>query len=151
MSHQNQSDENAPTSRRKFLKLGVATAAAVGAGSAGTLLYHEREGVAWHLQRLERAVVPVEDRIRSHFSYLQLDEAGLAKYGEWHRKLFGSGFDARRDPMFYERFLLSTDFFKNGADESQPIRFLSFYDPYISPCWNPCADLSLDAPEGSDV
>lgn len=134
--------EHTPTSRRKFIKLGLAAAATVGAGSAGGLLYHKREGVAWHLNTLERAVISVEDRIRSHFDYLQIDQGGLTEYATWHRKLFGSGFDARRDPMFYDRFLLSTDFFRNGADESQLVRYLAFYDPYLSPCWNPCADLS---------
>lgn len=126
--------------RRKFLKLGLA--AAVGAGSAGSVLYYNWDSVEWHLQSLQRSIIPVEDRLRSHFAYLKIDEAGLAAYAERHRELFGSGSDVRRDPMFYDRFLLSTDFFQNGADESRLVHYVAFYDPYVSPCWNPCADLS---------
>lgn len=35
------------------------------------------------------------------------------------------------------RFLLSTDFFLSGADESRPVRFLACYDPHITPVWKP--------------
>jgi hypothetical protein len=34
-------------------------------------------------------------------------------------------------------FLLSTDFFAHGADESRPLRYATLYDPYRSPCYNP--------------
>ncbi|MBA3588014.1 hypothetical protein [Methylibium sp.] len=34
-------------------------------------------------------------------------------------------------------YLLSTDFFLGGADESRPVSYLSFYDPYASVCRNP--------------
>ena len=129
-------------SRRTFLKWGLAATTVVGASAAGGVLYHERESVAWYLQNLERTFVSVEDRIRSHFDYLKIDEDGLTAYAARHRELFGEGSDVQRDPMFYERFLLSTDFFQNGADESRFIRYASFYDPYVSPCWNPCTDLS---------
>lgn len=33
-------------------------------------------------------------------------------------------------------YLLSTDFFQNGADEERPIRYLGFYDPYRALCRN---------------
>ena len=33
-------------------------------------------------------------------------------------------------------FLLSTDFFQNGADENKPLNYLGFYDPYKRPCAN---------------
>jgi hypothetical protein len=35
-------------------------------------------------------------------------------------------------------FLMSTDFFLNGADETRTVRFLEFYDPYRG-CRNPFA------------
>ena len=41
-----------------------------------------------------------------------------------------------------ERFLLSTDFFQHGADESRPVRYVTYADPYISPCYNPFAPSS---------
>ena len=43
----------------------------------------------------------------------------------------------RRAEQVTELFLLSTDFFAQGADESRPLRFQTLYDPYINPCYNP--------------
>jgi len=37
------------------------------------------------------------------------------------------------------RFLLSTDFFWDGANEKQVITYLNYYDPHRSPCQNPFA------------
>ena len=37
------------------------------------------------------------------------------------------------------KFLLSTNFFHEGADESKPVTYLSYYDPYKMPCQNPFA------------
>ena len=34
-------------------------------------------------------------------------------------------------------FLASTDFFQTGADESRPLRYVAYFDPYRSPCYNP--------------
>lgn len=34
-------------------------------------------------------------------------------------------------------YLLSTDFFANGADEQRAVSYVSFYDPYVRPCSNP--------------
>lgn len=39
------------------------------------------------------------------------------------------------------KYLLSTDFFLNGADESRNVRYLSFYEPHRAPCRNPFAHL----------
>jgi len=37
------------------------------------------------------------------------------------------------------KFLLSTNFFREGADETKPVTYLSYYDPYKMPCQNPFA------------
>lgn len=37
------------------------------------------------------------------------------------------------------KFLLSTDFFWDGANEAQPVTYLSYYDPHRTPCQNPFA------------
>ncbi|RKZ41103.1 MAG: hypothetical protein DRQ49_06120 [Gammaproteobacteria bacterium] len=37
------------------------------------------------------------------------------------------------------KFLLSTSFFREGADETKPVKYLSYYDPYKMPCKNPFA------------
>jgi hypothetical protein len=38
-------------------------------------------------------------------------------------------------------YLLSSDFFANGADETRPVRYVSYYDPMdrVRPCGNPFA------------
>lgn len=41
------------------------------------------------------------------------------------------------------KYLLSTDFFQNGADENRPVTYLSFYDPYTAVCRNPFVKLAL--------
>jgi hypothetical protein len=38
-----------------------------------------------------------------------------------------------------EQFLMSTDFFPNGADELRPLRYRQLHDPHISVCYNPMA------------
>ena len=40
-------------------------------------------------------------------------------------------------PSMVQLFLLSTDFFAHGADESRPLGYAQLYDPYLSPCYNP--------------
>ena len=37
------------------------------------------------------------------------------------------------------QFLLSTNFFREGADETKPVKYLYYYDPYKTPCQNPFA------------
>jgi hypothetical protein len=41
-------------------------------------------------------------------------------------------------------FLMSSDFFRNGADESKPVRYLSLYEPSKVGCANPFARFDLD-------
>ena len=41
-------------------------------------------------------------------------------------------------------FLMSTDFFPNGARESRPLRYVMLYHPYRTPCYNPLARVEFD-------
>lgn len=41
------------------------------------------------------------------------------------------------EPGVAERFLLSTDFFLQGADPARPVRYLALSDPYVTPCLQP--------------
>jgi len=43
----------------------------------------------------------------------------------------------RKPDQTVRLFLLSTDFFANGADESRPLAYAQLYDPYRSPCYDP--------------
>jgi hypothetical protein len=83
----------------------------------------------------------LEDRIRGHFDYLSLDPAGVRAFAETYQKQNGPiGLFASPEPEVYERYLLSTDFFQHGADESRTPGYVTYYDPYLSPCWNPCVE-----------
>lgn len=48
----------------------------------------------------------------------------------------GSAFHRLEDNIV-SMYLMSTDFFQDGADSKRRIQYLSFYDPYVSVCRNP--------------
>ena len=45
----------------------------------------------------------------------------------------------RLEDSIVGQFLLSTDFFQNGADETRKLNYMGFYDPAIMACRNPFA------------
>jgi hypothetical protein len=125
--------------RRSFMKL--ASGCAVGA-AAGSLVW--RDSLLWLVDRsLARAAAMIwspEERLRAHFSYLNLDPAGVTQFfADCIR--YRASFSRRRPlgPEICTDFLLSTDFFRNGADQSRTIRYVGFYDPAITACNNPLA------------
>jgi hypothetical protein len=79
---------------------------------------------------------PLALALGEHFAYLRIDDEVIdafvsdfeAAYGRWQPRGGGGPFT---------RFLASTDFFQNGADESRELRYVRFFDPYASPCYNP--------------
>ncbi len=79
--------------------------------------------------------------LRAHFRYLEFDDAVIEAFakdltrhqGPWH---------PRTSPPPFTRFLASTDFFQNGADETRALTYVRYYDPYASPCYNPFAPRS---------
>ena len=91
--------------------------------------------------RLLALVRSPEQRLRAHFSYLTLDEAGVEQFFADYARLQGA-LSSRR-PLssdVYTRYLMSTDFFRHGADESRTVRYVGFYDPDNTPCGNPLAE-----------
>jgi hypothetical protein len=44
---------------------------------------------------------------------------------------------------FASTYLMSSDFFQNGADESETVHYVSFYDPLLA-CGNPFARAAID-------
>jgi hypothetical protein len=119
-------------------------------------------GVRFALSSDEDAILAV---LRKRLDYLQLEERGLKAYARdlaaSHRiasirlrwvQMIGplyTKFDSLgRNPIAHsvrhgeERivstYLLSSDFFVNGQDESQIVRYLGFYDP-LRACANPFA------------
>ena len=144
-------DDEAPASprRRGFLALTVigavssATAGAVGfwirlrrsRRSAETeLLAEPAEAMSESGQRLAAG-------IREQLPALVIPPATLARWVNLHEQHEGPW--PRQQPRRHtvERFLLSTDFFP-AADESKPLVFVAYYDPYVTRCYNPLRDTS---------
>ena len=79
--------------------------------------------------------------IREHFTYLSIDDAVVNAFEKDLTRHHGA-WSASKSPRPFTRFLASTDFFQNGGDESRPLTYVSYYDPYVSTCYNPFADTS---------
>ena len=140
------------STRRRFILTGLAVVAVAGAGVIG----FGPMGAESH----------IVEAVRRRLSFLKLDEAGLrafakdqvsvllAKRPTWNRlkyhylSIFAKQFTRynrsddkrtrlqRMDDNFAQTYLLSSDFFINGADESRVVQYSRFYDP-LSPCGNP--------------
>jgi hypothetical protein len=125
--------------RRTFLRIAGWCAVPIAAGSLAW-----RDTLVWVLDRsaarLSAIVRSPEERLRAHFSYLNLDPAGVVQYFADHQR-YRPTFSRRLPlaPDVYTNYLLSTDFFRHGADESTIVRYVGFYDPSVTPCNNPLA------------
>ena len=73
-------------------------------------------------------------RIREHFDYLNIDDRALTTFVDEHLRHHP---DILNPLDVYSKFLMSTDFFQNDADESRYVRYVAYYDPYVTPCYNP--------------
>lgn len=125
-------------SRRRFLALTVA-GATVAATAAGVTWWVTHRGELEGLEPPEPMSETGEalaKLIVERLDMLKLPDATVSKWvnryeqhrGPWKGKKIG-----RKD---LQNFLLSTDLFPDG-DGSKPLRFVSYYDPYISVCYNP--------------
>jgi hypothetical protein len=145
--------------RRKFLFAGLGVIAVVGAG-----------GIVLGPMAAESEIVA---HVRQRLSFLKLDEAGLkafakdqvavllAKRPTWNRwkyhfmSVFSKSFTRyehsndtrnrrqRLEDNIASTYLLSSDFFVNGADQSQVVQYVAFYDP-LRGCGNPFARMAVD-------
>ena len=132
--------------KRRTLLKAAAGAGGLAAVAAGTGYYFRDDILRYGPDDFSKM-------IRENFSYLNFDvtEEQMAEFHETYIKIHKDiarevflrikGYD---DAHVYEQhehmyltFLKSTDFFLNGADESKPVKYISFADPYLSPCWNP--------------
>lgn len=113
-------------------------------------------GVLYHLFRQRNAFLrnrsgsPEERLIREHFAYLTIDADGLRRFLREYRRAIGppSLVGEREVRRFLDTFLLSTDFFREGADESRSVRFAMLYDVYTNPCYEPLPRLPIS--DGDD-
>lgn len=83
-----------------------------------------------------------EDRerfARDFAAVAKMAEARLANRDRWS----GARLEALEERIC-SSFLMSSDFFKNGADESRPVRYLALYEPPTVGCTNPFARFDLD-------
>ncbi len=112
--------------RRRTLVLGALAAAVVGAVSLRRLRGRRRR---------PRTPGEIEADLREYYAFLRFDDEVMAAF---LRDLERLPQPLRRGDL-RRRFLLSTDFFTNGEDESRPLRYRAFCDPYLSPCYRPFA------------
>jgi hypothetical protein len=124
--------------RRKFIALSTLAGLAAGITSFRFITKSFEEAAA--------------DLIRKEVPYLKLDEEGLQK--------FVSDFSKRKDTRYrftmrgysflgidssqsgkvnqlVTAYLLSSDFFSKGMDETRTIKYVGLYDPYLRPCAHP--------------
>jgi hypothetical protein len=125
--------------RRGFLL--ATTAGALGLGAAGW----------WVLRPTGHPLARV---IHAHLSFLRLEAVELARFIADHERAFprfasrlesATGDERRKlERQLVSDFLLSSDFFSNGADEGRPVRHLALYDPRRVGCRNPFARFDSD-------
>jgi hypothetical protein len=125
--------------RRAFFRAALVGAAPL---TAAGVIWHDT--LAWVIDRsgarLHAMLVSPEQRLRDHFWYLDLDPGGVRQYFIDCRRYLPTF--SPRLPLGAEactRYLLSTDFFRIGADERRRVHYVGFYDPAVTPCNNPLA------------
>jgi hypothetical protein len=132
--------------RRRFISGAIAVALGLCAGGW------------WFSRRSQTAVPPladdpvfllVTDMLQRCLPFLELDTTGLVEFTRdlQARKQTpllrqAERGDATAQDKLAEQFLLSSDFFAHGADESRTIYYVAYYDQYEKPCSNPFAQLA---------
>ena len=125
-----------PLTRRGFLQ----SAALLLVAAGGAVWLRGRDAAQLLAERAFDLVWNPNRRLRYHYAYLDLDPASVDAY------VLDFEHYVSRLPRFtrwpddvYTRFLLSTDFFWNGADQARRVRYVAFYQPQVRPCSNPFA------------
>lgn len=130
--------------RRRWL-LGLALGLAGGALGWRLFGRRERRGsavasvVEENLGYLQTREEDRERFARDFASGSPMAEARLADRARWS----GARLEALEERIC-AAFLMSSDFFRNGADEKRPVRYLALYEPTKAGCTNPFARFDLD-------
>ena len=77
--------------------------------------------------------IPTWNRLRYHFL-----SAVSPSWKRYYRSYDTRSRIIRTEDTLIQNYLLSTDFFLNGGDETQTIKYVAYYDP-MRPCQNPFA------------
>ncbi|HXT68224.1 MAG TPA: hypothetical protein VN700_00605 [Vicinamibacterales bacterium] len=129
--------------RRRVLLVFVAAAAAALPIGLWWLEPRSRGRLAQQWSELGRSPA---GRLRHHFSYLKLSSTVVEQYLTDHQKYWTlPGRFELWPEIAYARFLMSTTFFRNDADETRQVDYVGFYEPQLTPCNNPLA--RFDGPE----
>ncbi|MEO6708697.1 MAG: hypothetical protein ABI054_08050 [Planctomycetota bacterium] len=128
-------------SRRRFLAWSAAFGASLVAGL--WFSWPAGRGNALSLgRRLLHAHQTPERKLLAYFHYLKIpDEVARQYVSDFREQVHDVGRLSDLEDDFFTRFLLSTDFFQNGADESRTLGYVSIYGPTITLCYNPLAKL----------
>ncbi len=74
--------------------------------------------------------------IAEHLPYLQVSDEEVARFRRACRDN-GVELESERKKRIARLFLLSSDFFANGENVERPVRFVTLFGPYSSPCYQP--------------
>lgn len=132
-------------SRRAFVAIAAMILLPLAGGAAWALRRTRRDfGLAAKLERLSGTLrerryrdTPLAEAIRRHYDYLNLAPGAVEKFVEAYT---APGVRLGRQPSVMDgldRFLLSTDFFLNGADEARAVHFKLLFAPRVNPCYRP--------------
>lgn len=127
--------------RRRFL--GFALALAAGWVAARVWLFRRvardsSEGAPrGRAPSVPPTVTAIADRVERRFEYLRFEAEVSGRFAEDWIAAFGPTAKGGSDEELYDTFLLSTDFFQHGGDENRELRYVTFFSPYVSPCYNP--------------
>ena len=128
--------------RRAWLMM-IGAMAATAAGVVAVANKVRPATLAQRFWRLEGFGSLPLDRLRAHYGWLAVEAGVLERYASDYQRVYGpiTRFTITWED-FYTRFLLSTDFFSRPAatpSGDTPVRYMGFYYPDESPCYNPIA------------
>ncbi|MCH6257883.1 hypothetical protein MLD52_15095 [Puniceicoccaceae bacterium K14] len=95
------------------------------------------------LRKLKRAVLPAPSKHKkaeeliSKLQDFNINEEVALTFIENHIKLNQASTWFKIDDKILKIFLLSTDYIQNGADASRKLNWVTYYSPWLAPCYNP--------------
>ena len=132
-------------SRREFILSAVASVVSAGLGWWARGRFKTQPAPTSTATAENPNIKVLANLLRKKFDYLILDEADLSAFAhDFQTKAGKKTLDLQKtDPEKFEemlgrQFLMSTDFFWNGANEALPVKYTAYYDPYKG-CTSPFA------------